>query len=80
MSSPMSSARTGPAAGGGAYEVVVRGEIGPALRQALLPVVARRTEAQTVLRARLGQDRDLVDLVAALRARGFQIASVTPLA
>ncbi len=62
------------------YEIVVRGEIGPALRVALLPVQAGSSEVQTVLRAHLRQDRDLGDLVHALRARGFEVASITVLA
>ncbi len=62
------------------YEIVVRGEIGPVLRAALLPVQAGSSEVQTVLRTRLSQDRDLADLVHALRARGFEVASITVLA
>lgn len=62
------------------YEIVVRGEIGPALRTALLPVRAGASQVQTVLRTRLGQDRDLADLVRALRARGYEVASITVLA
>ena len=62
------------------YEIVVRGEIGPVLRAALLPVQAGSSEVQTVLRTHLGQDRDLADLVHALRARGFEVASITVLA
>ena len=62
------------------YEIVVRGEIGPVLRAALLPVQAGSPQVQTVLRTRLGQDRDLADLVHALRARGFEVASITVLA
>ena len=62
------------------YEIVVRGQIGPALRRSLLPVEARSSEEQTVLRARLSQDRELADLVHALRARGFEVASITILA
>jgi len=50
------------------------------LRAALLPVQAGSSEVQTVLRTRLGQDRDLADLVHALRARGFEVASITVLA
>ncbi|GAA2137610.1 hypothetical protein GCM10009844_04830 [Nocardioides koreensis] len=62
------------------YEIVVRGEIGPALREALLPVQAGPAQVQTVLRTHLGQDSDLADLVQALRARGFEVASITVLA
>ncbi len=62
------------------YEIVVRGEIGPVLRQALLPVLAQSSQVQTVLRTRLSQDRELADLVHALRARGFEVASITVLA
>jgi len=62
------------------YEIVVRGDIGPALRRALEPVRAEKSEEQTVLRAQLGRDRELADLVHALRARGYQVASITVLA
>jgi hypothetical protein len=62
------------------YEIVVRGEVGPALRRALLPVRAHSSQTQTVLRARLSQDRELADLLHALRARGFEVASITVLA
>ncbi|MFC4787207.1 hypothetical protein ACT8ZV_22210 [Nocardioides sp. MAHUQ-72] len=61
----------------GRYEVVVRGELGPAVRRALLPAHARPSEVQSVLRARLGDEHDLADLVAALRAHGLQLASIT---
>ncbi len=62
------------------YEVVVRGRIGPAVRLALVPTVAGATWVQTVLCARLAQDRDLVDLVRVLRDHGFSVAGVTALA
>jgi hypothetical protein len=62
------------------YEIVVRGDIGPALRRALAPVRAEKSEEQTVLRAHLGQGRELADLVHALRARGYEVASITVLA
>jgi hypothetical protein len=62
------------------YEIVVRGDIGPALRRALEPVRAEKSEEQTVLRAHLGQGRELADLVHALRARGYEVASITVLA
>lgn len=77
MSSPPAEARTWRAA---RYEIVVRGDLGPALRRALEPVRAEKSEEQTVLRAQLGQDRELADLVHALRARGYQVASITVLA
>ncbi|NYD40548.1 hypothetical protein [Nocardioides panaciterrulae] len=62
------------------YEVVVRGGVGPAVRLALEPTVAGATRIQTVICARLGQDRDLVDLVRVLREHGFSVAGVTALA
>ena len=63
------------------YEIVVRGRIGPAVRLALEPTAAAGAAAvQTVLRARLGPGRDLVDLVRALREHGFSVAGVTALA
>lgn len=77
MSSPSAAARPWRAA---RYEIVVRGDIGPALRHALEPVRAEESEEQTVLRAQLSQDRELADLVHALRARGYQVASITVLA
>ena len=77
MSSPPAAARPWRSA---RYEIVVRGDIGPALRHALEPVRAEESEEQTVLRAQLGQDRELADLVHALRARGYQVASITVLA
>jgi hypothetical protein len=61
------------------YEVVVRGRVSPALGRQLAPVVARRTESETVLRARPRPGRDLADLVSALRARGLQVVSITVL-
>ncbi len=62
-------------AGEAAYEIVVRGRVGPVVRAALLPVHAA-TEQQTVLRARLAPDRDVTDLLACLRARGVRVASI----
>jgi len=61
------------------YEVVVRGELGPVLRAALLPVRATATQEQTVLRARLAKDRELADLVSVLRSHGVRVASITVL-
>jgi hypothetical protein len=62
------------------YEVVVRGRVSPALRGQLRPAVARRTEAETVLRAHTRPGWELADLVSALRARGLQVVSITVLA
>jgi hypothetical protein len=77
MSTPPLEARPWRAA---RYEIVVRGALGPALRRALEPVRAEKAEEQTVLRARLRQGRELADVVHALRARGYQVASITVLA
>ena len=62
------------------YEVVVRGRLGGPVRRALEPVVTGSVAVQTVLVARVGQDRDVVDLVRALREHGFSVAGVTALA
>ena len=62
------------------YEVVVRGRVGGPVRRALEPVVTGSVAVQTVLVARVGQGRDLVDLVRALREHGFSVAGVTALA
>lgn len=62
------------------YEVVVRGRVGGPVRRALEPVVTGSVSVQTVLVARVGQGRDLVDLVRALREHGFAVAGVTALA
>ena len=72
-------ARRRRATGSVQYEVVVRGEVGPVLRAALLPVRATATQEQTVLQARLAKDRDLADLVSALRSHGLRVASITVL-
>ena len=64
----------------GRYEVVVRGRVGGPVRRALEPVVTGSVVVQTVLVARVGQGRDLVDLVRALRQHGFSVVAVTALA
>ena len=76
MSSPSAAARPWRAA---RYEIVVRGDLGPALRRALEPVRAGEPQHQTVLRAELSRDRELADLVHALRARGCEVASISVL-
>jgi len=76
---PRTGARRTRHAGAVNYEVVVRGELGPVLRAALLPVRATATQEQTVLRARLSRDRDLADLVSVLRSHGVRVASITVL-
>jgi len=62
------------------YEVVVRGRVGGPVRRALEPMVSGSMTVQTVLVATVGQGRDLVDLVRALREHGFSVAGVTALA
>ena len=60
-----------------AYELTVRGELGPVLRGALRPFGGVRTEALTILRAGASEDRDLAELVRQLHACGLEVQEVT---
>jgi hypothetical protein len=61
------------------YELTIVGALGPAFCQALKPFRAALCEAQTILRAQVSEDKDLVDLLGALEARGVEIADIVEL-
>ena len=64
---------------GVAYEVVVRGRLGPVLRAALIagqPITA--VEACSVLRVRDANDRDLTDLMGILESAHLSVQDVHP--
>lgn len=63
----------------GWYEVTVIGPIGPMLRRALEPCSTGPTESQTIVRAHVGPDVDLVDLTQRLLAHGSTVAGITAL-
>lgn len=62
--------------GGPVYELVVSGTLGPVLRCALARYASATSEYQTVVRAWVPADRDLVDLVRVLASRGLEIADI----
>jgi hypothetical protein len=61
------------------YELTVTGAVGPVLRSALSPPAVASTEQQTILRAELDGNIDLVDLVLMLASRGLEITAVRDL-
>lgn len=63
--------------GAAAYELTVRGELGPMMRGALRPFGGVRTEALTILRAGASDDRDVVELLRQLHECGLEIREVT---
>jgi len=60
-----------PAAGPAIYEFTVAGSLGPVLRCALRPHQGY-AQTCTILRARTSADKDLVDLVMLLQAKGLR--------
>jgi len=62
------------------YELTVAGALGPVLRSALAAQAVASTEQQTILRAGLGEDTDLVDLFLMLASRGLEVTDVRDLA
>jgi hypothetical protein len=61
------------------YELTVVGALGPVLQDVLRPCSVTSTEHHTIMRTRLSDDRDLVDLVHALASVDLQIADVAVL-
>jgi hypothetical protein len=61
------------------YELTIVGALGPAFCQALKPHRAAPCEAQTIVRAQVPEDRDLVDVLGALEARGVEVADIVEL-
>lgn len=59
------------------YELTIAGTLGPALRVVLQPLVSASAELQTILRARVPSDVDLVDLVRILDGLGVEFADIT---
>jgi len=57
-------------------ELVVRGELGPVLRSALLPQATARTERSTVIRLVAPTNADLLAVLENLHARGLRVTSV----
>lgn len=58
------------------YELTVAGALGPVLRSALAPCFVAQTEPQTVLRANVHDDGDLIDLLRLLESRGLDVADI----
>lgn len=61
------------------YELTIVGALGPAFCHALKPFRAALCEAQTILRAEVPEERDLVDLLGALEARGLEVREIVEL-
>jgi hypothetical protein len=59
------------------YELTIVGSVGPVLRDVLRPHSVATAEVHTIVCAALPGDRDLVDLVEMLAARGLEITEVT---
>lgn len=59
------------------YELTVAGALGPAVKAVLQPLVTASAELQTILRAEVPPDVDLVDLVRILDALGVEFADIT---
>ena len=68
----MSTERSGRAT----YELMLEGRLGPVLRKALENSKVARTGVSTVIRTSSTDDRDLVDLVRQLDARGLTIQDI----
>jgi hypothetical protein len=68
----MSAERSGRAT----YELMLEGRLGPVLRKALQNSMVARTGVSTVIRTSSTDERDLVDLVRQLDARGLTIQNI----
>jgi hypothetical protein len=57
-------------------ELAVVGNLGPALRSALLPHVVPRARQRTVLRLQASTDKDLVALLEVLDSEGLRVTNI----
>lgn len=63
----------------GWYEVTVVGPVGPVLRRALEPCQTGPAQAETIVRAHVRADVDLVELTRRLVAHGSTVTGITTL-
>lgn len=64
---------------GTVYELVVAGSLGPVLARALAPYATASRQPQTILRASVPGNADLLDLLERLQAQGLEVANITAL-
>jgi hypothetical protein len=63
----------------GWYEITVVGPVGPVLRQALEPCRTGPVQLQTIVRAHVRADVDLVELAQRFRAQGATVTEIVVL-